>query len=239
MNKIFGMLLSLIFGLSAFSFAATDSEEVIVITKKKQASEIYEDSSEANRLNKKGIFSLGITGAGPNLAPGQNLTAGMYIDRNKMLLLELKNGVQSLSRYSEYTNGVYQDYKSEAKIKQLGVHYKQFTGNSFYFRTGLDYNQVDFTFDYSQSKYYKNEKPEFSGESLIANFTIGNQWQWETFTLGCDWIGIASPIYYKLKSQNSPSDASIYDSSDFETDKKLLLKETSGIALRFYMGASF
>lgn len=225
--------------LSQLTHAAT-SEEVVVI-KKKSAIEVFEDSSEANRINKKGSLTLGLFGVGPNFAPAQTISGGLYIDRNKLVLLELKSGkgVSSRSAYQYSSEQGSQTMFSEAKSEQIGLHYKQFTGNSFYFRSGADYNKVDYKYDFSMSYYDKARTSSFSGESIVASFVIGNQWQWDNFTLGCDWIGVAAPIYSKITSAEKPKTTYQSDKDAFEEDKGFYLTSSSAILLRFYLGASF
>lgn len=218
------------------SYASAASEEVIVI-KKKSTVELIEDSSEANRYNKKGTVSLGLIGLGPNFAPAEGVQAGYFLDRNNLILLDIKSGKGTISR--SYTESGWITMKPEIRSNQIGVHYKHFVGNSFYIKSGMDYNRVDYTYDFSESLYRKYLKSSFTGESLIASFVIGNQWQWESFTLGCDWVGLAAPAYSKIISEKSPNTTDSYDLDAFEEDKGHYVSKSSVVLLRFYLGASF
>lgn len=218
------------------SNAMETSEEVVVI-KKKSAVELLEDSSEANRYNKKGTVSLGLMGLGPNFAPSEGIQAGYFLDRNNLILLDIKSGKGAISRSS--TESGWKTMKPEIRSNQIGVHYKHFVGNSFYVKSGLDYNRVDYTYDFSESLYRKYLKSSFTGESLIASFVIGNQWQWQSFTLGCDWVGLAAPGYTKIISENAPNSTDSYDLDSFEEDKGYYINKTSIVLLRLYLGASF
>ncbi|MCB0367982.1 MAG: hypothetical protein KDD45_00735 [Bdellovibrionales bacterium] len=236
MNKIaihFLLVSTLVF---CKSYANAVNEEVVVI-KKKSSVELLEDSSEANRINKKGTVTLGLIGIGPNFAPAQSVQAGYFLNRNNLIMLDTKSGNSPAYRSSTEYDWI--TIKPEVKINQVGVHYKNFPGNSFYIKTGLDYNHVDYTYDFSQSLYRKNLKSSFTGESLIASFVIGNQWQWQSFTLGCDWIGFASPVYSKITSEKAPDSTESYDLDAFKEDKGYYVSSSSVVLLRFYLGASF
>lgn len=80
-----------------------------------------------------------------------------------------------------------------ASGKLLSVNYKRFFGNSFYIKSGI---------------YYKNQKTQIAKdelrdhperteklEALGLDLRIGNQWQWDHFTVGIDWIGQATDFY--------------------------------------------
>jgi hypothetical protein len=231
-KKSIASLLTLIAVSPAFA-----AKENVVITKRPIG--VLEDSSEANRINKNAMVTLSLTGFGPNMAPATTLTGGIFLDRNKLLLIEGKNGNSAVSRsYTESYNGVViNEGSADAKISQIGGHYKQFVSNSFYFKTGLDYSRVDFKYDFKISS--TNRTTSFDGDALIASFTIGNQWQWQNFTLGADWIGLSSPLASRINNQSISSSASETDKKEFEDDKKMYLTGGSFTALRFYIGASF
>jgi hypothetical protein len=98
----------------------------------------------------------------------------------------------------------------------LSVFGKRFYGNSFYVQVELTYLQFEeVTFTYSP---LGDLKRKYSG--IGSNIRIGNQWQWESFTIGCDWFGIGS-----IK--------------ELSRDEGLNTKPFTVTALNFYMGASF
>ncbi len=76
--------------------------------------------------------------------------------------------------------------------------YKRFTDNSFYFAPEIFY--LNYTEKFSRSKDY-----EQTGMGL--GIRLGNQWQWDNFTLGCDWVGIGrTMVYFK----STASDKNFY-----------------------------
>ena len=187
------------------------------------------------------IRNLSPFGIGPNQIYGSTLSAAYFLERNKQLLLEVRQGkdigprsmTQSVSNFAIV-------YSPQVTMKQLSLHFKHFLGNSFYYRVGGDYNQVDYNYDLSKSYNGAGLSSSFSGDSLLANITIGNQWQWENFNLGCDWVGYAMPLMSRVSNQSAPLRADAdYEQKSFETDKKYYLSDSTAILLRFYLGASF
>ncbi|MFN7454198.1 MAG: hypothetical protein ACK5RO_06010 [Pseudobdellovibrionaceae bacterium] len=227
--------------LSVLAFTSVSHSETENIVLTKRTKEIYENSSEANRMNKNGTILVNLVGVGPGGAGGTGLAGGLHLDRNKLLLAEIRGGKGAITRSYSSSNGFESTSgESESTINQIGLHYKQFVGNSFYFRMGGDYSQVDFKYDFDMAGSSSSDfKSKFEGEALHANFTIGNQWQWENFTLGCDWVGLASPVYSKVKSQSLTGNPLAQDRQDFEDDKKMLLTGGSAVLLRLYLGATF
>lgn len=230
--KILSLVLVSAFAVS--SLAATDEDVVVV---KRSAREIYADSSEANRIDKKFDVHYTILGFSPNFAPAQGLGVGYFFDRNKQLLVEVQKGKGLSTRYRyESYNGISKEWSTDAQITRIGAHFKHFAGNSFYYRVGADYSTVDYKYDLGGSFFNDTSSSRFKGTAIIGSFIIGNQWQWENFTLGCDWIGLATPLTSTLSGE-APSNA--IDKSDFENDQKVYVTDSSGVLLRFYLGASF
>ncbi len=100
----------------------------------------------------------------------------------------------------------------------FALQYKHFFGNSFYMagegfylRTREDVDGV----------ILNNALHDFARyESLGAGARIGNQWTWEHFTMGCDWVGFGRRFGTFRKDTDSLNDTTI----------------TLG---NFYLGASF
>tara|TARA_B110001454_G_scaffold213372_1_gene231443 strand:- start:26098 stop:26808 length:711 start_codon:yes stop_codon:yes gene_type:complete len=231
--KIIVFMLAVSF--STMSQAATDEDVVVV---KRSVKEIYEDSSEANRIGKKFDIHYTLLGISANNAPAQGIGVGYFLDRNKQVLVEVRKGRGAYMRYRyESYNGVSKEWSTDAQITQVGAHFKHYVGNSFYYRVGADYSSVDYKYDLSGSYYGDTSSSYFKGTAIIGSFVIGNQWQWENFTLGCDWIGLASPLTYTISGVTTPTTAS--EKSDMENDQRMYVSDSSGILLRLYLGASF
>lgn len=131
----------------------------------KSSKQLDENFSQILRSNKILTANLGM--AYNLVGPVNTLDVGIFLDNNSLLGLEL---------------GYAKDSNEKGEIeKTLGMFYKQFTGNSFYIRFGLFYEKL------KSSKYVIYSETQ---NSVLADARIGNQWQWQTITLGIDWIGV-------------------------------------------------
>ncbi len=188
------------------------------------------EGSEFNRTDKKFTLHALLIGVGPNPSISSGIGAGMFLDRNSLVDIEYVSG----RPYDWY--GFYTDY--EIVTKSYGVHYKRFVSNTFYFRVGADYRQVDYRYTsrslFSSSIYSENK---FNGESVVGTIVIGNQWQFENFTLGCDWFGVALPVTRSIKSESSTGTNP--DTVKLSDDEDRYVRKTTAMGLRFYLGASF
>jgi len=215
--------------ISILSNLQAATEEIVIIKKKR---EVYEDSSEANRINKNNTVIANLGGQGPSFTNNTGIELGSHLDPNQLILLDLRSGKGTLNSSIDSSDGT-----SDTKYSSFGIHYKYFSSNSFYFRAGLDFSKYDFTMkgnSLASNEAYLNS---FSGYNLNSSIAIGNQWQWENFTIGCDWIGYAKPIYYKVVNESiSPSSFGLWEFSD---SKQAYLKDDTGILLRLYLGSTF
>ncbi len=190
------------------------------------------------RVGKHFLLSGQLVGVGPGLASGFGLTAGYFLNRNQLLQAEVISG-------SLENHGL--DH-ARTRSQSVGAHFKHFLGNSFYYRTGLDYLKVESdravysrvtVYPYNGSSIVESESSgQFTGSMFGATLAIGNQWQWENFTMGCDWIGLTAPLSTQIASESfTANDFRAKD--DLTSDEKLFLKDNKLHLLRFYLGASF
>ncbi len=205
-----------------------------------------EGSSEANRIGK--VFSANYIagGVGPNLSFGPGLSLGYHINSNQIVLLELRSSALKgrLLTSSSLSNVLEEDWSENytGSSQDIGVHLKQFTSNSFYFRLGIDYHTANIRIYESDFVKYRDLDGEarIKGNAINGSFAIGNQWQWANFTLGVDWIGFALPLTSKVSTNNNgrfnyESDNERY----YQQVKETYLAGNSVILLRTYLGASF
>lgn len=198
-----------------------ESSDVVVMKKPKV---VYEDSSEFHRMNKK--FQATAQLAGFTVAPidalGINLAA--FINRDALVQLE-------------YSQGKVGFLWTQYKATVLGLHYKRFFGNSFYVNGGVDYRNISMKTD---DVFFADDNGKEIGESesLVASVAIGNQWQWENFTLGCDWIGLGVP-FAKLDSKYDDTGFTAEERDRARNDWDDLGEATHAQFLRFYLGATF
>lgn len=204
------------------------AEEVQVIDKPQA---IFRDSSEYNRMNKNFSLTYMAFGVGPNRSGSIGGTVSLFLNRNSLIDFEYVNGRPLYTNWFSWS-------EYDVRTSSYGIHYKQFTGNSFYFRVGADYRTVKYK--YTSRDIFTDEInsiSRFEGDSVTATVLIGNQWQWENFTLGCDWIGIALPVTTTISSESVTGISP--DSRYMKEDQDWLVKNPASIGLRFYLGASF
>ena len=212
-----------------FHLALAVTQENILIVPKQTT--VTQDSSEQHRINKKFQISAQLFGANPTATAGSGVNIGYFIDRNSMIIAE----VTSSDSESTFIGSSY-----DVKGSSVGVHYKIFIGNSFYVRAGVDQRHVDYQYQYDSifGTGYSTSS-SFKVDSTAASLVIGNQWQWDNFTLGCDWIGFTSPFSHKFSEEKFSANADAIDHDRHESDKKYYGETTVGQGLRFYLGASF
>lgn len=222
-----------ILAVGAFLLSTTQAlADKVKVLEPASEEQVYRDSSAFHRIDKSFTLNYIAFGIGPSRSGSIGGTFGFFLDRNSEIDIEVINGRPYTYDFSFASN-------YDIKTNSFGVHYKRFVGNSFYYRGGIDYRNVDYShisYDiFTPSTILSREI--FKGSSITATFLIGNQWQWENFTLGCDWFGIALPVTSQVDSESvsgtSPSQKNLKDE-----EENFLKKETS-TSLRFYLGASF
>ena len=168
-------------------------------TMSEKSADLKANNSWHNRIGKRYIFTartdfknendLGLYGTDDN-----SIYFGRYLRANDIIALEIITGGYNHERHAfNYT---------QSKVRDISalVTYRQFTGNSFYWKAGFGYSSYEafWLFAYANSVNVRNESGyQFTASSLIGALNIGNEWQWERFTIGCDWVGIK----WRLASQ--------------------------------------
>jgi hypothetical protein len=179
---------------------------------------IVTDESSANREGKKYTVNATITGFSFG-SPSSAIEAGYHISDRSIVNFEY----QDLQGYDD--DGSYFD--EDGKGSALLVSLKHFTSNSFYVKPALYHRTQEIIDSYTYSfanGWESDDRTKFT--DIGVSFTIGNQWQWENFTLGCDWIGITK----SLSTLEEKSD------NGYKVSRNDL---TSANLLNFYIGASF
>jgi hypothetical protein len=190
---------------------------------KKPINTVMEGSSEHNRMGINHQLLLG-TGYSVSPIPSTSLAYAYQFDRKNAIHVEASSGLYPFLFFTK------------VKTATAGLHYKRYVGNSFYFRTGLDTRTIILEDNGLWSTAAGREYGRTT--DLTAAFVIGNQWQWENFTLGTDWIGVNTPIA-NMDQKFDRSGLSASDSEDVRVSWTRLGRVTSYQLLRFYLGASF
>lgn len=184
-------------------------------------------TSEINRQDKDFSLTAQVFGHGPAASVMQGLHLGFFIDPDSLITVELVSGENPL---------IWSSSGFTIKSFSASTHYKQFVGNTFYFKGGLDYKRVDYRYEDSffGSSY---EKTSFAGNSFGLGTSIGNQWQWSVFTFGFDWIGISMPFATQLESSSSTGTSPNLQRLD--RDQTRYLKDNILVFMHAFLGASF
>jgi hypothetical protein len=207
--------------------------DYVIAPSKKEV--IEQDSSAHHRIDKTFQITAILLGVGPSLSSSLGLQGSYFLNRNSLVTLEVTSGTLT-SNANISVAGSQSGSSMDLKTKSIGAHFKHFTGNSFYYRLGADLRTADYSYTYNgtNSDFYK-----FKGSSIALNLQIGNQWQWDNFTLGCDWIGLSVPLTSRISDESLSATAPSYYSSWRTSDEELFVKNTHLNLLRFYLGASF
>lgn len=139
-----------------------------------------------------------------------------------------------------YSHGVKQDllfsgFRVFSDHPSLGL--KHFFGNSFYLTTALAMRKFGFVAEGFLLNDDSYTTIRHTVSSAGVDVVIGNQWQWNHMTIGCDWIGIFNSVG-RIKESGSDS-AWISDPTYQEVNEKFdneIAKSSSGHSLRFYFG---
>ena len=199
--------------------ATTDDDDAVVVVDDKSTREIHKGSSEYNRMNKNYMVAVQLYGYGPVSGRGVGLTLGKFLDRNSLVLLE---GVRNTTE-SEFSS------TENIRNYSLGVHFKKYEKNTFYWRMGGDYRTASINITNGSTRAFDSESVNFTA-------AIGSQWYWRSFTLGVDWLGASVPLYSRIKSESATGNNT---TADNDADKKKYTTETTYIFTRFYVGIAF
>lgn len=223
------LVLSLITAISAE--AAPSKSQTMTVSRKA----IVRDSSEHMRINKKYLLTAQPYGYAVAPVRSVGINGGLYLSSNSLLQFEFTKGVTTLDVSGDSKAST---ARGDLDALMLGVNYKRFFGNSFYVKAGGDYRKIGFS-NLIYTSGYNNIRGEIvSNDALVGNIAIGNQWQWETLTLGCDWIGINPPLI-NMKTEGNTANLTASEKKDIESIWESLGKTTSYQYMRFYVGASF
>ena len=227
MRLLFQFLLTVLtVQISSYAFAG---DEDVVIVKESPADSVVENSSAHNRMNKKYSLTVMPIGFGPLNGIDSEINVGYFLDRKSIVSVRYNNLVKG--------NTCTGSLSCSDSGKAYGVSYKRFFGNSFYVNTAIDQREISYSetqSDLGAGNYWFN----FKGSSTIFSVVVGNQWQWKSFTLGCDWAGLGVPLAHQITNENDSGD-NAWSASNRSDRESMYVSGSVAIALRFYLGASF
>lgn len=173
------------------------------------------NESIQNRENLKYQLTTGIIGTEYIKYP-ITISAGYFIHPYGILTL----------RYSTLNHS---DKYGAYKMNAVTIGYRRFFGNSFNVMPTIYYKRN------TADMYVEGNHPYVSGsnnliyEDFGSGFRIGNEWQWQNFTMGCDWFGL------NLKSVKLNHKEQSLGAIETHTPMKALTMTL----LSFYLGYSF
>lgn len=212
------------------------------------------DASERQRVGKHHMLAVELLGVQTSMGLGSGFRYGYYLNSDSIIAVQVAfaskkassgdDDFGSSSSDSDYNFGLY-DAQRVGKSQLFEVEYKHFATNSFYWSAGLGDRQTDSRLEaYKDSFFDDNEDrttiARAKTHDLGVSGAIGNQWQWDNFLLGCDWIGLYLPLAHlsqtKGGEQDLPDGSGIAKARQSYYDDE---KEMNVQGLRFYLGASF
>jgi hypothetical protein len=189
--------------------------------KEKEVVIVYRDppSSQTHRMEGNYKYQLNAGFAGVEYVGIGATTVGLGYFLSPKSMLSLKYANQNGTNGDEAT-----------KMRSLTLGYRYFTGNSFNIMPTVYYRR-------SNSVHYKTafftgavERSTLIYEDVGVGFRIGNEWQWDHFTLGTDWFGINAKVIQLNKEKHNGSGD--FDLFSIEEDVTITM-------LSFYIGYTF
>lgn len=187
--------------------------------------------SEDNRKDKQLMVTAELFGVS-SATTSQSLEAAYYINSDLLANIRFTNLQKGLNNTGDDSDSYWEGSPGEKEADELwdeaGAGYilsagaKKFFGNSFYVKPEAYYRKQKLVTEtkHTYSRLTSSRAGDYTDVGL--SLKIGNQWQWENFTIGCDWIGMSQTVSMIQENGN-------LEGSDIPTLT----------ALNFYMGASF
>ena len=226
MKKALALFAMSAIATSSFAEIKSNAVEKEVQKEKKSYERVVVYESMANREGKEYTANITLTGAKFSTA-GTSVEFGKHLDLNTVVSLQYTRfspyQVEEEDEYDEYMN---KDGEGEA----INLNLKKFNGNSFYIKPGVYYrtqkkiNVTDESYSSALDKWIVTDYEATEFRDIGVEFSIGNQWQWENFTLGTDWVGITKSV--NILEQDGNKKLNPNDISEFNI-------------LNFYLGYTF
>jgi hypothetical protein len=146
-------------------------------------------TSEEGRVNKK--YELSLQTGGDYRFFGTQISGMYFLDPNNLVGFKIGTGSSG-----------------EQNQTNISAQYKHFYNNSFYIAGETFYLNTTEDIDGYWGDFF-NLHSYASYSSLGAGVRIGNQWTWENFTLGCDWVGVGHRVGRFRKDSPDVSDTTV------------------------------
>jgi hypothetical protein len=176
MKKLSKVVMSL---LISFSLNASDE---VVKTQVETKIPSPDTTSLANREGKKFAVTASVGSVFERSTVG--FEVGYYLNPSEVL-----SASYLFDKDAEAEKNTYKGYNNFFSVAR--VNYKKFLGNSFYLSPSLFYKIEKEQTSYIYTDSVRNSSVSDTG----VGFVIGNQWQFDNFTIGCDWIGLNQSLF--------------------------------------------
>lgn len=188
-------------------------------------------TSRDHRADKSLSFLVQPVGLGPSAIPSQGLHLAFFLSPASQIVLDYGTGSSG--------NGFMWLSDENVRASNIGAYFKHFVSNSFYVKAGLDYRTV--VYNYESTAWFggTSQTGHFEGNSTAVGFAIGNQWQFSSFTLGCDWAGFSYPFTHSVTSESYSANASDLARTYVRDAKTRRLEDFVAQGVRFYLGFTF
>ncbi|WP_141734504.1 hypothetical protein [Oligoflexus tunisiensis] len=139
---------------------------------------------------------------------------------------------------------------SMSSIEFLGLTYKEnlyslefqsFLGNSFYYALGVTQRNLEITI----RDFYIPETGGVTtyltskGQSIGPHLVIGNEWQWDYFYLGAEWVGVISSSSWKYENEYPDGTWTQSETDYWDKNIEKAIKQSSFMGLNLTLGFSF
>lgn len=181
-------------------------------------------TSQSNREDKEFVFTAQPLGFGPSAIVTQGVSAGFLLNPDAILQVDFIG-----NNDEEYND------ETDLKVRSLSVSYKQFLGNSFYVKPGIEHRWV-------REDYHDDGANEFwgyKGTMTGVQFAVGNQWQIKNFTIGCDWFGFTQSFLHSRTDEYTRGANLGSSQSDLDDEAEDSLEGLTFKFAHFYLGVAF
>ena len=218
------LLIPFIIFFSLQTFADAEDEHQV---QAQADNEEKQPNSHDNRMNKKWGF---VGQVGNYTIVNRNTVGGgagvmYYLNADHVLSVEMGIGTNY-----DWLSSVGGDTVN-SQDSRLGVYDKIFFGNSFYLKGGLEASHVHYKVNHYP--LWASNSVQTADVDLFSVFLgLGNHWQKEHFTIGCDWVGAVIPFANANYTEKDEGGTPYWN-----LQERLL--QPGIIAARVYIGASF
>ncbi|MDH4467664.1 MAG: hypothetical protein QE271_06355 [Bacteriovoracaceae bacterium] len=178
----------LIVTLTNFSYANNSRHRVEAsLTQSEISTEeiLYAKEETSTQVRARKTFEVLVNHGYDYREVANQLTIGTFLDGQN--ILGIKVGQQASTEFGK-------------RQFAMGVQLRHFIGNTFYATPEIYY--LNF---YDNHESQSATRSDDQLRSLGLGLRFGNQWQWNNFTIGCDWLG-AGFNAINFKNQLSKSD---------------------------------